>query len=82
MFCFFLAWFAGVAIRFLFTWAFTSGFTIKSNLAQMIVSVVVGGVVAFLLKSINFSGWFAYAFIAAAGFMSKYGIEWLNKKKG
>jgi hypothetical protein len=81
MFCFFLAWFAGVVLRFLFIWAF-SGLNIKSNLAQMIVSVVFGLVVAFLLKSINFSGWFAYAFIAACGFMSKYGIEWLNKKKG
>jgi hypothetical protein len=81
MFHFFLFWFAGVVLRFLFSWAFGK-FSFKNDLAQVIVSVVVGLVVAYLLKSINFSGWFANSFIAACGFMSKYGLEWLNKKKG
>jgi hypothetical protein len=78
----FLAFLAGAVIRFLLMWAFGGAFTIKGQLAQMIVVVVVGLGLAWLFHQINFSGWIGYGIAATCGFLSKYGLEWLNKKKG
>jgi hypothetical protein len=83
MFNFILAWIGGVTLRFLLAWAFSSGlFNFKSNLAQIVAAVAVGIGLAWLFKSINVSSWLGYAVVAACGFLSKYGLEWLNKKSG
>lgn len=78
----FASFLAGVTIRFLLSWAFSPSFSLSSELRQIIAVVVVGAGVAWLTNSMQMTGWFAYAFLAACGFMSKYGMEWLAKKKG
>src|ERR1700694_3857342 len=81
MFQLFLAWLVGVILRYLFAWAFDPAFVVKSNIARAVAAIVVGVVVSYLLRSLYVTGWFFYFVMAAGGFMSQYGLEWLNKQR-
>lgn len=76
-----LWWTGGVIFRFLFAWAFDPGFKVQSNLKIIILSVVFGFLPAFVLYKMGMTNWTAYILLLAAGFLSQYVLEWLNKRR-
>jgi hypothetical protein len=78
----FAAFVIGAGIRLLFQKAYDPGFDINKQVWQIIASIVVGAAVSLLLAWIGLRGWIGFAAFVVVGFLSKYWLEWLNKKKG
>lgn len=76
------AWLFGVAVRFLFALAYDGNFSISHSKWQILLSGLLGFVVAYIALKMNLHTWIVYVVLFLLGFLSQYGLEWLNKRKG
>lgn len=76
------AWLFGVVIRFLFSLAFDPNFSFSQNKFTILLTALIGLPVAFIALKLNLHSWFVLLILFLLGFLSQYGLEWLNKRKG